>query len=303
MALTRLALAVLFNLAAGALPLAAANLIENGTFDDDVEHWKAAGASTIQHSTADELGSPTSGSLLLTATALDQNTMRATQCVPVVENTTYVYGAAARLSETQPGNAAFVRAEWFSTPDCDGSQIDIDSALPFFMGLKGPWGPTQKWETAPPTAQSALLVLNANNAGEPQTTLFQAEFDNVFFVDNATCGRTATVLCLNDNRFRVIVKWTTQDGTDGFGRAVPLTVDSGYFWFFNEANVELVTKSINACPSPAYDHFWFFAAGLTDVQVIMHVHDTVADVERMYVNAIHNPFAPIQDTLAFDTCP
>src|SRR5207344_3345200 len=53
-----------------------------------------------------------------------------------------------------------------------------------------------------------------------------------------TCTPDLTTLCLNDARFRVTVDWKKSDGTSGQGRAIGLTPDSGYFWFFDSANIE-----------------------------------------------------------------
>jgi hypothetical protein len=148
---------------------------------------------------------------------------------------------------------------------------------------------------------SAHLTLTANAVGTPQAPL-EAAFDNAFFVDGATCEDTLTVLCLNDDRFRVLVEWETKQGDVGFGKSVPLTSDSGYFWFFNSDNVELVTKLLDACPT-GFHTFWFFAAGLTNVETVIRVHDTATDAARMYMNPQETAFAPVQDTEAFATCP
>ena len=43
------------------------------------------------------------------------------------------------------------------------------------------------------------------------------------------------------------VAWTTPNGDSGPGMGVALTGDSGYFWFFNAANIELVVKVLDAC--------------------------------------------------------
>ena len=84
--------------------------------------------------------------------------------------------------------------------------------------------------------------------------------------------------------------------------AVRLTADTGYFWFFDPNNVELVTKVLNGCGTN--DAYWVFAAGLTN----LGVHLTVTDLQfgvlmKTYENPIGTPFAPIQDTGAFRTCP
>ena len=53
-----------------------------------------------------------------------------------------------------------------------------------------------------------------------------------------TCAPGPTDLCLN-GRFRVSLSWKTQ-GSQGAGQAVPLTADTGHFWFFQPSNVEVV---------------------------------------------------------------
>jgi hypothetical protein len=108
-------------------------------------------------------------------------------------------------------------------------------------------------------------------------------------------------LCLVDDRFQVQVDWRTNQGTSGQGTAVRLTPDTGYFWFFNDSNVELVIKVLDTCSFS--DRFWVFAGGLTNVEVDITVTDTQENVTRTYHNDLDTPFQPIQDTNAFATCP
>jgi PKD repeat protein len=114
------------------------------------------------------------------------------------------------------------------------------------------------------------------------------------------CTQSSTRLCLDQNRFAVDVAWSTPQGTSGAGQAVQLTSDTGYFWFFDSANVEMVLKVLDACSS--FNHFWVFAGGLTNVKVDITVTDTVAGTVKTYHNAQNTPFQPIQDTSAFATC-
>jgi hypothetical protein len=146
---------------------------------------------------------------------------------------------------------------------------------------------------------SALVFLKIvvdGNAGPAEV-----EFDNAFLFEDSTCGRSPTALCLADQRFRVTMQRRSA-GAAGYGQARSLTLDSGYYWFFNDTNVEIVAKLLDACGGN-FDTFWFFAAGLTNVEVTIRVHDTVVDVGKSYFNPLGTPFAPIQDTHAFDTCP
>lgn len=115
------------------------------------------------------------------------------------------------------------------------------------------------------------------------------------------CVASATALCLNQGRFKVETNWRTAAGTTGVGHAIPLTAETGYFWFFNADNVETVVKVLDACTLNA--RFWVFGAGLTDVEVVLRVTDTRSGVVRTYTNPLGTAFKPLQDTSAFATCP
>ena len=115
------------------------------------------------------------------------------------------------------------------------------------------------------------------------------------------CVEGPNTLCLTEDRFRVEVDWATVGGDSGQGMAVELTPDTGYFWFFNEENVEMVIKVLDACSFA--DRFWVFAGGLTNVEVQITVTDTQTGTVRTYSNPQETPFQPIQDTNAFATCP
>lgn len=117
----------------------------------------------------------------------------------------------------------------------------------------------------------------------------------------STCVSDSETLCLVDDRFEVQVRWRTPQGTSGVGNAVELTGDTGYFWFFDRDNVEMVLKVLNACSFA--DRFWVFAGGLTNVEVDIFVTDTETGRTNTYRNPLNQPFLPIQDTNAFATCP
>jgi virginiamycin B lyase len=122
-----------------------------------------------------------------------------------------------------------------------------------------------------------------------------------FSLGTTVCVADATTLCLNNGRFRVTADWRTRDGSNGQGRGVALTSDSGYFWFFEAANVELVVKVLNGCGLNS--RYWTFAAGLTDVEVTLTVTDTLTGAVKTYANPQGTAFQPIQDTAAFAACP
>jgi len=117
----------------------------------------------------------------------------------------------------------------------------------------------------------------------------------------AACTPTAEALCLNGGRFRVSVAFDTPLPSSGNARAVKLTDESGYFWFFDASNVEVVVKAIDGCAWN--DRFWLFASGLTNVHATVTVTDTTSSEVRTYTNPQGRAFEPIQDTDAFATCP
>ncbi len=114
------------------------------------------------------------------------------------------------------------------------------------------------------------------------------------------CAASDQVLCTTGNRFSVSMTWRDGSGNTGAGHAVPLTGDTGYFWFFDPASVEVVVKTLDGCALG--NNFWVFAGGLTDVEVTMTVLDGVTGQTNTYLNPLHQPFQPIQDTAAFPTC-
>ncbi len=109
------------------------------------------------------------------------------------------------------------------------------------------------------------------------------------------------VLYLNDGRFEVRTSWVSNgQGKAGVGTAVQLTPDTGYFWFFYPANLEVVVKVLDACSVDG--HFWVFGGGLTNLGVELTVLDTQTGATTTYTNAEGTAFQPIQDT-RFEACP
>ena len=115
----------------------------------------------------------------------------------------------------------------------------------------------------------------------------------------SVCTEDSETLCLNGDRFRIRAEWKDSEGDRGPAKAEQLTDDTGYFYFFNPENVEVVIKGLDACSFA--DAFWVFAGGLTDVEVTLVVEDTASGQGISYFNPI-GAFQPIRDTAAFATC-
>ena len=114
-------------------------------------------------------------------------------------------------------------------------------------------------------------------------------------------GFEPEALMLRNGRFKVTAAWKDFQLTRGNGQPIPRSDDTGYFWFFDQANVEAVVKVLDGCGING--HFWVFAGGLTSVEVELTVEDTETSQVSIYSNNLANPFQPIQDTEAFATCP
>jgi photosystem II stability/assembly factor-like uncharacterized protein len=103
-------------------------------------------------------------------------------------------------------------------------------------------------------------------------------------------------LRLNGDRFLVKMSWETVPGVSGRGQTHTLTGDTGYAWFFQESNVEVLLKVLDGCGLTG--HFWVFAAGLTNVRTDITVADTQTRAVKIYHNPAGQPFQPIQDVNA-----
>lgn len=99
---------------------------------------------------------------------------------------------------------------------------------------------------------------------------------------SGTCVPDAETLCLHDGRFEVTVDWTDPFLNTGPGIAVPGSDRTGYFWFFNAQNIELVVKILDA--TSISGNWWVFYGALSNVQYVITVTDTVTGGGMSYVN-------------------
>jgi CSLREA domain-containing protein len=119
-------------------------------------------------------------------------------------------------------------------------------------------------------------------------------------VERLSCQPGETTLCLGaGDRFRVTAHWAVR-GQAGDAHSIPLVTDTGSFWFFNPANVELTLKILDGCA--VNDRFWIFVSGLTNVGVDIKVEDTATGRTWTHHNAAGATFQPRLDTNALDIC-
>ena len=110
------------------------------------------------------------------------------------------------------------------------------------------------------------------------------------------CQPAATRLCLRGGRFAVEATWKDFGGNTGVGSAVPLTGDTGYFWFFGADNVEVVLKVLDG--TPVNGKHWVFYGALSSVEYTLRVTDTATGAVKTYTNRSGN-LASVADTGAF----
>jgi photosystem II stability/assembly factor-like uncharacterized protein len=147
-------------------------------------------------------------------------------------------------------------------------------------------------------ANTDVAALAADSTGR---RLYAATGDGVFSIDldapaPPPCG-SATALCLTQDRFRVEVSWRVPaQGTSGVGTAIPITDDTGTFWFFTPNNLELMIKVLDA--RVINGRFWVFFGALSDVAYTVVVTDTVTGAVKRYENP-SGRLASVADTDAF----
>ncbi len=111
------------------------------------------------------------------------------------------------------------------------------------------------------------------------------------------CVPNSSTLCLNRARFQVQVVWdVSPQGMAGEGRAIPLTGDSGAFWFFSANNIEIVVKVVDG--RTFNGKFWVFIGSLTDVDYRVTIRDLQTDHVNTYVH-MGGTLQSFSDTAAF----
>lgn len=117
-----------------------------------------------------------------------------------------------------------------------------------------------------------------------------------FTIANAppvTCTPGPYTLCLRGNRFKVEATYVN-NGSGQPARATTYSDQSGFFWFFGSANLEVGVKVLG----PANGYWWVFHGAGTDREYTLAVTDTVTGDVQSYVKP-GGSFCGDADTQAF----
>ena len=166
-----------------------------------------------------------------------------------------------------------------------GTQLVLDASI------ETPEAPSFKQiAAAPAQGNVTTLVVTAFQGGWLRSIEYTR--DTV-----PTCATAADILCMNASRFEISVDWNVaSQSRSGKGFAIPLTADTGYFWFFTANNVEIVIKVVDG---RAFNNFfWVFYGALSDVEYKITVTDTATGRIRRYENP-QGRLASVADVVAF----
>ena len=147
-------------------------------------------------------------------------------------------------------------------------------------------------------AQSENHPTRLSEEGARVETSIDVSADGLSALSADACTANATTLCLNNARFQARVTFSvpSQGITNAPAQAVPLTGDTGYFWFFSANNVEITLKVVDGRAFNGF--FWAFYAALSDVAYTITITDMDTGAVKSYSNS-QGSLASVADVRAF----
>jgi hypothetical protein len=193
------------------------------------------------------------------------------------------YGALSNLQYTLTVTDTVTgRVKTYSNPSGQFASVGDTTAFPAPAG----------GAAVAPDVESGLIDLG--DAGDISGTSDASDLNAITAAATA-CAPGPAALCLSASRFRVQLAWNDGRGHTGSGTAVPLSADTGYFWFTSANNIEVVIKVLDA--RTFNNHFWIFYGALSNLEYTLTITDTVTGAVKTY----HNPqgkFGSVGDTSA-----
>lgn len=208
-----------------------------------------------------------------------------------------VHGSELWTSDGTAGGTVLL-ADLFPGPfSSHPDNLTVAGGRLFFTADDGAHG-SELWESDGTAAGTRMVEDLAPGPSSSHPSLLSSAGNLLYFTadDGATgnelwalplaagggCQPAPTRLCLAGGRFQVEVLWRDFQGNQGTGQAVPLTSETGGFWFFDPSNVEVVVKVLDA--RAVNDAFWVFYGALSSVEYTITVVDTATGLSRRYFN-------------------
>jgi hypothetical protein len=108
-------------------------------------------------------------------------------------------------------------------------------------------------------------------------------------------------ICLKGNRFEVSGRWRNFAGASGDAHMIKKNDGSGYAWFFQNNNYEMLFKMVDGCSFNG--NFWVSIAGLTNVEATISIRDSWTGKVYTQSNALGVDFPTDLDIDTFlDDC-
>jgi hypothetical protein len=154
---------------------------------------------------------------------------------------------------------------WFSLETFDPGRFVIHASDQQIIGVPLLDGPSKTFALGPLAAGTYTIELNLSVSGYLQS-----------YERSLTVTPPDPTLALHGGRFKVRVDWTNPYGPgQGQGFAESLSEESGAFWFFDPANIEVTIKVLDG--RPVNGHFWVFIANMSTVEFTVTVEDCPPD--------------------------
>jgi hypothetical protein len=219
-----------------------------------------------------------------------------------------IAGDRVRLAATGQVNTLPPDSGNLATPSGNGALCTFECILPSaqFGALIGRIGEQGSWflvgsNLTLNATQTGMLYLAVNDTIHANNTGSFTVSTSVTANASFSCAPSSTALCLRGDRFRVQVFWRLPGGAMGNAQVSGCgSSESGIFWFFDAANLELLVKVLDGC---GINHsYWVFAAATTTVEFTLRVRDTHTGEVKMYFNPQGRPADALTDFSAFPGC-
>ncbi len=200
-----------------------------------------------------------------------------------------------------PPVAPAVDLYWPAQPQALSYQVFQDGAPVALMG-----GPLSRFQVTPLAAGQTytFFVRSSDEQGAitDSSTVTVTVPPGTCPMGGGSCPPGA--VCSVGGRFQVTAHWLLPSAggiqQSGAGTPVPLSDDTGGFWFVDPSSLDLMVKVLDGTSVNGY--FWVFYGALSNTEYYLDVYDTQTSSARQYYNPA-GTLASFADTAAFAATP